>query len=221
MRDLRKYLLPALSILAAWVLLQQQWGCKKDEGPTNPPADTTKPQHPYGTGAMSFDALNGGGLFSAIGPYTPSDKFANDTASQGAGGFVHDTTLFRNKITGMFAGYTHVLANGILNERIMVIALHSPAASLATGDYPWSQSDASQPGQASYVYFFLSDSVNVHTVFVAKSGMVTLTAFDSTTSHAHASFSGTLWGLPPDTSQQIQISNGEFDVTFSRTYFNY
>src|SRR5437867_4505955 len=89
-------------------LIGQHSGCKTATGP-NPPPDDGGNSTEYGTGTMSFDLSNRDEVFFASGPYKPSDKFANDSASQGVGGFVRDTSLFGKRIQAVLVGYTHAL----------------------------------------------------------------------------------------------------------------
>ncbi|MBI1807327.1 MAG: hypothetical protein HYR76_09790 [Ignavibacteria bacterium] len=210
----------ALAIILAAVISEDEMGCKKDEDTVNPPPDTTNTGSPYGSGSMSFTTVNGGGAFSVNGPYKTSNQFANDTSSQGAGGFVKDTSLFGKLINAMFVGYTHVSANGSVKERLLVLSLHDSVGSLVTGDYSFSRSNATSTGQRAYVYFFLTDSVNFYELFVPKAGTITLSMFDAATRHAQGTFSGTLWS-PSDTTKQIQLTNGQFDLQLVNRYFSY
>jgi len=210
-----------LLVLLAGLALEQYPGCKKDEAATAPPADTGGIAGRYGKGSISFDATGGGGHFSATGKYKPSDQFANDTSGEGAGGFVADTALYGRKIQSMLTGYTHLFVNNTLTERLIVITLYDSSGKLTPRSYPFSRLNSRTAGQAAYVYFFLSDSSNLFQMFVPKSGALTLLSYDTTARHAIGNFSGTLWGSPPDTSIQMQIRNGNFDIYFSDSYFNY
>ena len=77
--------------------------CRQDAGAVTPP-DTVDSAGMYGHGTISMNAVNGGGDFAVNGAYKPSDQFADDSAGNGAGGFLHDTTLFGRSIQAMFAG---------------------------------------------------------------------------------------------------------------------
>jgi hypothetical protein len=192
-------------------------GCKKDE---EPPVTPPSPAGHYGSGTLAFTAAGAGGDFTVTGKYKPSDQFATDSFSEGAGGFVHDTSLFQRPVGVMIAGYFHHLVNGTLNERWLVITLHDTSGVIAPGDYPFAPSNAAQSGQTAYLYFFLSDTVSAYyEVFIPKDGTLHLASFNFMTRHCQGTFSGILQALPPDTTQ-IQIANGQFDLTCVANYFN-
>ena len=226
-RNIRQISCACLLIGVISLLVLRSAGCRKDDGTTNPPVDTTVAKSKYGKGTMTFDAAaSGGGHFSATGPYRPSSLFAGDTLSQGVGGFADDTTFQGKRIEGMFVGDTHALRHDTLNERIMIIALHTDSGSIRLGDYPFSRLNTSSDLNAAYVYFFFSDSVSFHDIYYPKSGTCTLTSFNPSTGHAIGTFSGILYGpspggFHPDTSKQIEISNGEFDIICVSKYFAY
>jgi hypothetical protein len=196
-------------------------GCKNDENPVKPP-DTTHTGPQYGSGSLSFDASAKGGTFSVSGAYKPSDQFANDTLSSGAGGFRHDTTLFGRTINLLLTAYTHRLHVDTIRERVMQIALYGNSNAIAAGDYPFAPSNAAQPGQAAYVYYFYnnSDSGAFNEVYIPKSGTLHLSSFDAGTKRAQGTFSGTLWGPLPDTTVQVVVTSGAFDITLVSSYFN-
>lgn len=211
------------AILTALIFLAlQNIGCKKDQGPTAPPPpDGGTINSGYGSGTLSCDIAQAGGHFIATGPYTPSDKFATDTLSAGTGGFVADTALFGNKIDGMFSTYTHAMLNGVLNERVLIMALHNTGGKFVTGAYAYAPSNVTNVMRSAYVYFFVSDSANFHTVFIPKSGVVSVVSFDSTNYQAQGVFFGTLWGPAPDTTEKIEITNGIFNINLTNKFFNY
>jgi hypothetical protein len=206
--------------IASIFILLSLAGCRKDEGAVQPPADTLKTGTSYGTGLLSFRAAGAGGQFLASGAFKPSDQFTTDSISQGAGGFIRDTVLFQRSIAGMIAAYNHHLAGGTLNERVLVLTLRGTSRTLTAGDYPFAPSNAAQASQAAYVYFFFSDSVSFHDVYVPRSGLLTLSSFNPSTRHLQGTFSGTLWGPLPDTLTQIQVTDGQFDLSCVSTYFN-
>ena len=195
-------------------------GCKDKDVPPENPVDTTSAIGHYGSGSLSFLASGGGGPFSVSGKYKPSNLFLTDSISEGAGGFVHDTTFFQKNVGVMMTGYFHHLIHGALDERWIVITLHAGSGAVLAGDYPFAPSNAAQASQAAYAYFFYSDTVSFnHEVFIPKSGTLTLSSFNHTTRHLQGSFTGTLWGLPPDTAFQIDIANGLFDLTCVPSYY--
>ena len=208
-------------------LVLRSGGCTKDEEMTTAPTDTGGVKSTYGTGTMSFDAsASGDGHFSATGPYRPSAQFASDTLSQGAGGFIDDTTFQGRRIHGMCVGYIHALMHDTLNERIMIIAFHNDSGGIKTGDYPFSRLNTTSVTNSAYIYFFLSDPTSFHDIYYPKSGTCTIASFNPATRHAVGIFSGILYGpspggFHPDTSEQIEITNGQFDVTCVDRYFAY
>ncbi len=210
------------AVVATIIIFLQSSGCKKDQGPTAPPPpDSGGIAGGYGTGTLSFDAATADGHFTATGPYKPSDKFAGDTLSEGTGGFVQDTALFGDKIQAMISSYTHSLSNGILKERVLVMGLRNTGGTFVTGAYSFARSNVANMARSVYVYFFLSDSANLYSLFVPKSGAVSIVSFDSTTYQAQGVFFGTLWGPVPDTTVKIDIANGIFDIHLTDKYFSY
>ena len=71
------------------ILIGQNSGCRKNEEPTSSGGNGGTL---YGKGSMTFDAASAGGHFMVDGLYKPTDQFLIDSSSQGAGGFVYDTT---------------------------------------------------------------------------------------------------------------------------------
>ncbi len=206
-----------LIVISGSMLIFHDWGCKSNDEPTNPGSGGNAK---YGKGSMSFDAPEGGGHFSANGAYKPSAVFQSDTSSEGVGGFVYDTTIGGKPEQAVFAGYVQSLKKGVLNERLIVFTLHNTAGSLSTGDYALTNADTIMAGKSSYVYFLFSDSVHFYSTLEAQSGIFTLSTFDLGTHHAAGTFSGTLQGIPPDTTH-LSITNGSFDLTFVTRYFTY
>ncbi len=196
------------------------YGCKNND-PTGPgPGEDNS--NPYGKGSLSFDAVNAGGHFSADSLYIPSNQFADDTLSWGAGGFVYDTTVSGKPIKARLSAYIHSFQNGLLNERLIVITLHNNSGSLSTGDYALTLSDSGSASiTANIDFLFFSDSLAVYSVFEATSGTLSLTSFNADSNHLQGSFSCALRGIPPDTSMHIQITNGLFDIYAARRYFDY
>ena len=197
-------------------------GCKKDSSPVTVPPGSTDTVGHYGTGSLSFDAAGGGGHFAATGKYKPTDQFANDSMSEGAGGFVRDTSLFQRRIQGLFAGYVHRLAGGSLFERVTMISVDSDSGGLSAGNYSFAPSNIAQSGRSAYVYFFFSnpDSLAFYDLYVPRSGTLTISSFDPSAKHARGAFSGTLWGPFPDTLKLIQVANGQFDISYVTAYFS-
>ena len=210
---------PHLIVVLVMLTLPNDSGCRKDDGSVMPP-DSGTPTVGYGHGTITMEVLDGGGHFTADGTYKPSDQFASDTLSAGGGGFLYDTTLFSKSIQGMLAGYTHSFSNGVLTERILIMALHSSAFYPDTGRYEFSRSNTGSADHTAFVYFFLSDSLNFHEVFIAKSGLMTVATLDSVERKAGGSFSGILWSLS-DTSRQVEIANGQFELSLANRYFNF
>jgi hypothetical protein len=207
-----------VSLLLA-VLVFLFTGCKKDEGPPGTPIDTVGNVGQYGAGTLYFTADSAGGQFLVNGKYKPSDQFATDSLSEGAGGFIRDTSLFQREIGAMLAGYTHHLFNGTLNERWVVITLHGDSGVVAPGDYPFAPSNAAQNGRGAYFYFALSDSVTFHDIYVSKSGTLNLSSFNASTRHLQGTFAGTFWGPFPDTLRRIEIRGGGFDISAVGNYY--
>ncbi len=218
-RKARTAIIPPVTLL--FIILIASHGCKNEETPTKPP-DTTHTVVHYGSGSLSFDAAPKGGTFSVSGSYKPSDQFATDSLSTGAGGFRHDTTLYQRTVNLLLAAYTHVLHGDTIRERWLQLALRGNANVIATGDYPFAPSNAAQAGQAAYVYYIYtnSDSGAFHEVYTPKTGTFHLSSFDAATKRAQGTFSGTLWGPLPDTTVQIEVTSGVFDVTLVSNYFN-
>jgi len=198
------------------------YGCRKDSNPASVPPTGTDTVGRYGSGSVSFDAAGGGGQFAATGKYKPTDQFANDSMSEGAGGFVRDTSLFQRRIQGLFAGYVHRLAGGSLSERVIMISVRGDSAGISAGNYPFAASNIAQSGRSAYVYFFFSnpDSLAYYDLYVPRSGTLTISSFDPSARHARGAFSGTLWGPSPDTLKLIQVTQGQFDISYVTAYFN-
>ena len=195
------------------------YGCKNND-PTGSYGEDNS--NPYGKGSLSFDAVDAGGHFSADSSYIPSNQFADDTLSRGAGGFVYDTTVSGRPLKARLSAYIHSFQNGLLNERLIVITLHNNSGSLSTGDYALTLSDSGSASiTANIVFLFFSDSLAVYSVFEATSGTLSLTSFNADSNHLQGTFSGSLRGIPPDTSTHIQITNGLFDIYAAKHYFDY
>lgn len=195
--------------------------CKKEDGVNNPADDSENKSGLYGTGALSFESTDIDSGLRASGSYKPSYEFANDTTSHGAGGFVKDSLLFGKKINGLITGYEHSIINSTLNERILLIAATDTAKGIRLGSYDFSYLNTTLHSPGAYVYFILTDSVNFFQMFVPKNGTLAITSYDAQTRHVIGNFSGTLFSMPPDTSRQIQMTNGVFDIYLSDKYFNY
>ncbi|MBI5475323.1 MAG: hypothetical protein HY964_01140 [Ignavibacteriales bacterium] len=194
-------------------------GCRKENGSTAP--STNNMSGLYGTGLLSFESTGIDSGFSVNGAYKPSNQFANDTLSFGSGGFIKDTMLFGKKIKTLITAYEHRLSNSTLNERHILIALTDTTSGLPIGDYAFSRLNSTSQSMAAYIYYFLSDSVNFFQMFVPKSGKITITSYDIETKNIKGIFDGILYSMPPDTSRQIEILNGKFDIYLSNKYFNY
>ena len=209
-------------VCAVAVLIFCSGGCKKDSNPVTVPPGGTDTVGPYGSGSFSFDAAGGGGQFATTGKYKPTDQFANDSMSEGAGGFVRDTSLFQRRIQGLFAGYVHRLAGGSLFERVIMISVDRDSAGLSGGNYSFAVSNIAQSGRSAYVYFFFSnpDSLAFYDLYVPRSGALTISSYDPSAKRARGAFSGTLWGPFPDTLKLIQVTNGQFDISCVTAYFS-
>jgi hypothetical protein len=194
-------------------------GCKSDENSALPDEDQVRGV--YGSGMISFSADSTRGYFAVIGKYKPSDQFAADTASQGAGGLIKDTTLYNNKIQMLFAGYLQKQDSINLTQYLLVIGLCDAAATPRIGEYSFVKNNEGSIGRNIYVYFVRTDSVHFYEIFVPKTGTLSLTLFDQTERHVRGNFEGTLWGLPPDTSMTLNISDGLFDLYLVDKFFNY
>ena len=215
----RNIFLIILNVTMISILVGKYIGCRNND-PVGPGGNHDSAK--YGKGSMSFDATDAGGYFAASGKYIPSDQFADDSLSQGAGGFVYDTSIAGKPLRARFAGYTQRLTHGMLNERLIVFTLYDSLGPLSAGDYVFDLSDTASSGKFAEVNFlFFSDSLSQYSVFEGKNGTLTLSLFNTASNHVQGTFSGTLQGVPPDTSIHIQISNGLFDITFVKQYFNY
>jgi len=192
-------------------------GCNSNQDPTTPDEETD----PYGHGWIRFDAESKAEYFSATGNYKPSDQFAYDTASQGAGGFFMDTTLFNNDIQMLFTGYFQKQDSVNLTQYLMVMGLCDSFQTPQAGQYAFAKNNIKAGGRNLYVYFFRTDSIHFLEPYVPKTGRLNLTVFDQSELHVHGNFSGTLWGMPPDTLMTFDISNGIFDLYLTDKYFNY
>jgi len=135
---------------------------------------------------------------------------------------VRDTSLFQRRIHGLFAGYLHRLAGGSLFERVIMISVRGDSGGISGGNYSFAVSNIAQSGRAAYVYFFFSnpDSLAFYDLYVPKSGALTISSFDTSARRARGAFSGTLWGPFPDTLKLIQVTNGQFDISYVTAYFN-
>ena len=218
----RKWHAPAFILvsLILVVAMELPYGCRKNDDPLS--ADTTGGGEipDYGRGSVSFIASGGGGAFAVTGPYVPSDEFLDDTAAgQGAGGFVRDTSLFGNRIKGLFSAYMHAFQGGVASDRVIVLLLNSSSDTLTTGDYAFSGFSTPAAGNTAYVYFNLTNSKTPNPIFEADSGMITLSLIDRSSRHVQGTFSGALKNLT-DTST-VQLMDGRFDILYSANYFNF
>lgn len=193
------------------------WGCNTDQAPTDPDEDTD----PYGHGWIRFDAEGTVEYFSVTGQYKPSDQFAYDTTSEGAGGFIKDTTLFGDDIQMLFTGYLQKQDSFSLTQYLMVMGLCDSFPTPQAGQYPFAKNNVNSGGRNLYIYFVRTDSIHFYEIFVPKTGTLNLTLFDQTERHVHGNFSGTLWGMLPDTSMTLNVANGIFDLYLADRFFNY
>jgi hypothetical protein len=208
-----------LAIIICLSFLAVFSGCTSDDSSLDkPPGDTL--HGVYGKGSISLD-VDGTAYFNATGPYKPSNQFANDTASEGAGGFVKDTALFGNKIQALLAGYYQKQDSLNMTQYLLVIGLCDTSTSLQTGVYPFSKNNHSLTGRNTYIYFIRTDSLHFSEILVPKTGILSLSAFEPTDRHAQGSFAGTLWGLPPDTTITLNVTSGQFDLYLVDKFFNY
>jgi hypothetical protein len=208
-----------LIILVCVTFLAILAGCTSDKSSVDQPIEDTL-HSAYGKGSISFN-IDSTVFFNVAGPYKPSDQFANDTASEGAGGFVKDTSLFGNKIQTLLTGYYQKQDSVNLTQYLMVIGLCDSAASLQTGAYTFTKNNHIFIGRNTYIYFIRTDSLHFSEIFVPKTGTLSLTFFNPTDHHVQGSFSGTLWGLPPDTTNTLNVTGGQFDLYLVNTFFNY
>ena len=201
----------ALLVLAA--------GCSKDETPAGPGPGPGTP--PYGTGDLAFEAPSAGGAFTVTGAYLPSAEFADDSAGQGAGGFLHDTVAAGRPYQARLNAYVHALRSGLMSERVLVIRLDAGGA-LSTGDYAVVPDLAPPAGKTARVtYLFFSDSLAEYSVFEGAGGTISVSALDTTTGEITGTFSGTLRTPPPDTSRVISLTNGSFRIILAKRYYDY
>ncbi len=200
-----------LTLLAAAVTMIS--GCHK----TDNPVDVQPRESGYGSGAISFVETDSTRLgFS--GNYKPSASFSSDTAGQGAGGFIHDTTRSGKPLRGMTAGYYHTMRNGLLDERLLDISLYAPG-SLGPGSFAILRSDSAGAGlYASVTFLSYSDSLGEYFVYQGFSGSVTVESADT---RLKGTFSGVFRGLPPDTTRFVHVAYGSFDVEPVHYYFDY
>jgi hypothetical protein len=210
------------AILAAGILLVAlPSGCSKDEGPSAPvvpgPTDTI----PYGGGTVSFNASGAGGAYSASGPYSPSAAFADDSASHGSGGFLHDTVSAGRPYQARLNTYIHTLRGGLLAERVLVVTLDAGGA-LTTGDYAVVPDDSPAAAPtARLTYLFFSDSLAEYAAYEGSSGVFTVASLDTATREIQGTFSATLRSAPPDTSLHVVVTGGSFNLKLVRRYYDY
>jgi hypothetical protein len=214
----RKIFAAFLIVTGAAIVFGPYTGCKKDGVPVEPPPDTSAAVDVYGSGSLEFDADSAGGHFSTDGKYKPSSQFGSDSSSQGAGGFLADTTVFFNNVSAAFTAYTHELASSVLEERLIVLAVHDTTGILRIGVYPFSRMNTPSTRQAAYLYFFFSDSLNFYKIFIPKNGNLFITSFDPSKKTAAGTFSGFLFGQG-DTLTGTHIVNGRFSLQLAAHYF--
>lgn len=214
-----RFLITTLFILIAEIIFFS--GCENENNNPALPEDKNDKSGLYGNGYFFFESTGVDSGIYATGSYKPSNEFANDTLSQGAGGFVTDTMLFGKKIISLITAYKHEMKNLILNEKIILIGLTDPSSIIQTGEYPFSRFNNISSSSCAYVYFILSDSTNFFQMFVPKSGKITISSYDANTRNIKGIFGGILCSMPPDTSREIQLINGKFDIYLANKYFNY
>jgi hypothetical protein len=185
------------------------------------PPEEEIPIGTYGQGSISFNADSTIGYFNVTGKYKPSDQWTADTASQGAGGFIKDTTLFNNKIQMLLTGYLQKQDSINLKQYLIVIGLCDSSTVPRTGVYYFSKNNVGSQGRNNYIYFVRTDSSHFYEIFVPKIGILFLTSFNQTERHVQGSFFGTLWGLPPDTLTTLKVTDGLFDLYLADKFFNY
>lgn len=194
-------------------------GCESEKIPTPPSQDSFRGE--YGYGWISFDADSTFEYFKVFGNYKPSDQFATDSSSEGAGGFIKDTTLYGNKIQMLLTGYLQRQDSVNLKQYLLVIGLCDSSEALQPGEYTFTKNNNPYPGRNAYVYFVRTDSLHFYEILIPKNGKLSLAFYDVPDRHIQGSFYGTLWGLPPDTLKTLNITNGLFDLYLVDKFFNY
>ena len=217
----RKFIFIPIAVVALICILEQQSGCRKDETPLSPAPCGDRNRTPYGTGSISFAFNAGGDSILYLGQYVSSDQFINDTiARRGVGGFVHDTLVALKPLKGMVVGFLHSLHSGIFYDTVLVLRVYNNSGPIALGDYAFAKSNANPSGKYSNVILLATDALHQYSIFEAKDGKFTLSLFDTCNQKLKGTFAGTLWDRS-DTSKQIQLDNGKYDVKYVDHYFNY
>jgi hypothetical protein len=207
-----------LIISIIFICLSILGGCKSES--VNPPDDNSLSGE-YGQGTIFFNADETTGYFYATGKYKPSDQFSQDTASQGAGGFIKDTTLFNKKIQMLFTGYIQKQDSNNLKQYLLVFGLYDSLTTPRTGVYHFAKNNIGWESKNVYAYFVRTDSIHFYETLVPKSGILTMNLFEQDKRHVRGTFSGILWGLPPDTLTTLNLTNGIFDLFLVDHFFNY
>lgn len=211
-----------LSALAAGAILLAAPGCSKDGTIVDPGPVVPTDSIPYGGGSVSFTSALAGGSFSASGPYKPSALFAADTMSQGSGGMLHDSVAAGTPYQARLNAYIHRLSGGLMSERVFVITLENAGGPLDTGAYAATVADTAAPGRSARItYLFFSDSLAQYAAYEGTAGTVSVTHFDAATRRIKGTFSLALRSAPPDTTEHIAITDGAFDLTLAKKYYDY
>ena len=194
-------------------------GCHKDDSPVAPPPAGSAAR--YGSGSVAFVGSDSSRI-AVTGKYKPSALFASDTAGEGAGGFIRDTTIGGVPIVGELMGYSHTLRNGLQDMRLLVLSLQNDAHAPGEGTYAFVHGGETGSGPAvSLLYESYIDSLGEYNVYESDSGSVTLSVYDATRRHLAGYFSGRLRLLAPDTAVKLTIAYGAFDITCTGAYFAY
>jgi hypothetical protein len=198
-------------------------GCTNDSAVAppsgNPCSADTIPA--YGSGSMNFMAAGAGDSFSVSGRYKPSSRFLTDTASAGVGGFLRDTTVGGQLLHGELTGYHYTLTGGMQSLRLMVFTILNDSGRVSAGVYAWASNASAPHGKAVKIHYqFFSDALGVYSTFEARSGSLTITSLDTCARRITGTFSGSVW-IPPDTTTQILVQGGRFDVAYASRYFIY
>ena len=207
-----------LAFFFGWSFCTIISGCTPDKCSVNKPTLDTL-HGAYGEGVINFE-VDTTLHFNVAGKYKPSDQFLNDSLSQGAGGYLKDTTLNRNKIQALVTGYFQKQDSAYFTQYHLVIGVCDTSASLHTGIYSFVKNNQHAVGRNAYAHFLWTDSTHFFETFIPKSGRFILSSFNQSDGHLQGSFWGTFWS-DIDTSVTINISSGQFNVYLVKTFFNY
>jgi hypothetical protein len=187
---------------------------------TAPPGCQPVNSTPYGTGNMSFgttvplsrDTVR----ISASGNYIPSSKFLSDTVSeQGVGGFVKDTTIASKPLRGQISAFLHFPTGSVPYQRILAFQMYNPTGS-GLGSFFVVRPNETKPYAYAYGTYYVTDD----TIYISKNGVLNVSGVDTCARTMHGTFSGVFMNVA-DTTDQLRILGGDFNVTYVDKVYAY